>query len=275
MVKKLITRRQSAEISYKNNDIFQRLSVENLKYAWLVGLIEGDGYFSITKNGKYLKYIFGIELHIRDIKLLYKIKNLLGVGTIHLRNTKNRTKTATFKITNKSHLKNIVLPIFDKYSLLTNKNYDYLRFKNFLLKDGKYSLNLPYYIRPNIDIYTVENILNKNYFSSWLIGFIEAESCFSIYNNKVATFEITQTNGKIIILAIKNYLSLTPNITKDNTNNYKIKVSNIRSIENIIKFIHKAPVKLVGYKKLQYLLWLKKIRTILTYTKKFNIPNNY
>lgn len=275
MVKKFITKKQSAGISYKNYYIPQRLNVENLKYAWLIGLIEGDGCFSVTKNGKYLKYDFSIELHIRDIQLLYKIKNLLGVGTIYLRNTENKSKTARFKINNKSHLKNIILPIFDKYPLLTNKIYDYLRFKDLLLKDEIYSVNLLNYIRPNIDLYNVEDILNKHYFSSWLIGFIEAKSCFSIYNDEVANFEITQTNGKIIILAIKKYLSLTSNVTKDKTNNYKIKTSNIRSIENIINFIHKAPVKLIGYKKLQYLLWLKKVRTISIYNKKFNIPNNY
>lgn len=59
----------------------------------------------------------------------------------------------------------------------------------------------------------------------------------------VASFEISQTNGKTIISAIKQYLSFTSNITKCENNNFKVKVSNVRSIENVIKFIHKAPVK--------------------------------
>ena len=50
----------------------QRLNAEDK--GWLVGLIEGGGWFSITKNGKYCKFEFGLELHIRDIQLLYKIK---------------------------------------------------------------------------------------------------------------------------------------------------------------------------------------------------------
>jgi ubiquinol-cytochrome c reductase cytochrome b subunit len=36
-----------------------------------------------------------------------------------------------------------------------------------------------------------------------------------------------------------------------------------------------APVKLMGYKKLQYLLWLKELRQITRYTKKINIPDIY
>jgi ubiquinol-cytochrome c reductase cytochrome b subunit len=52
-------------------------------------------------------------------------------------------------------------------------------------------------------------------------------------------------------------------------------VTSARSVENIVKFLHSAPVKLQGYKKLQYLLWLKELRHIKRYTNKFKIPDNY
>jgi hypothetical protein len=39
--------------------------------------------------------------------------------------------------------------------------------------------------------------------------------------------------------------------------------------------MYKAPVKLLGDKKLKYLLWIKKLRTIPRYTNKINIPNKY
>jgi hypothetical protein len=126
----------------------------------------------------------------------------------------------------------------------------------------------------------VESVLNTPYFSPWLIGFIEAESSFSIYkpindSSFVASFEITQTNAKIILLAIKEFLSLTQNVRKDITNNFRIKVSNIRGIENVIKFMKRGPLKLQCYKKLQYNIWLNKLRKIPRYTKKINIPENY
>ncbi|CAI2195684.1 8292_t:CDS:2, partial [Funneliformis geosporum] len=38
----------------------QRLNAKDM--AWLVGFVEGDGWFSITKNGIYCKYEFGIEV---------------------------------------------------------------------------------------------------------------------------------------------------------------------------------------------------------------------
>ena len=62
-----------------NFEAIQRLNAGDLVFAYLVGLIEGDGWFSVTKNGKYIKYEFGIEMNIRDIQLLYKIKEILGV----------------------------------------------------------------------------------------------------------------------------------------------------------------------------------------------------
>jgi hypothetical protein len=37
----------------------------------------------------------------------------------------------------------------------------------------------------------------------------------------------------------------------------------------------KAPVKLLGYKKLQYNIWLKGLRKIPRYYKKIKIPSNY
>jgi len=116
-----------------------------------------------------------------------------------------------------------------------------------------------------------ESLINVPYFSAWLVGFIEAESCFSIYKpvsspSKIASFEVSQ-DGQLLILAICKHLSLTQSVTVDKTNAFKIKVSSVRSIENIIRFMHKAPVKLLGHKKLQYLLWLKELRTIDTLKK--------
>jgi uncharacterized protein YbdZ (MbtH family) len=43
----------------------------------------------------------------------------------------------------------------------------------------------------------------------------------------------------------------------------------------LIKFLNKAPVKLLGNKKSQYSLWIKQLRKISRYSKKINIPSNY
>jgi len=280
-VKMLMERRKSAGIRNKSYfEVPQRLHAGDLTYAMLVGLIEGDGWFSISKKGKYLMYELGIEMSIRDVQLIHKIKDMLGVGTVYFRDKEDRSKTVILRVRNKSHLCTIILPIFDKYPLLSNKQYDYLRFKDAILKGLKYSEELDNYTRPTTPLNSAEYITNVYYFSAWLVGFIEAEGCFSVYTPssrlvKVASFDIAQTNGENLIFAISKYLSFTQKIHQDKTNCFKLKVTSARSVENIVKFLHKAPVKLQGYKRLQYLLWLKELRHITRYTNKFNIPEIY
>lgn len=280
-VKIALTRRKSAGVrSLHTSEASQRLHAEDLKYAYLVGLFEGDGFFTITKKGKYLAYELGIELSIKDVQLIYKIKNLLGIGVVSFR-TRNEIETVSLRIRKKDHLKEFIIPIFDKYPMLSNKQLDYLRFKNALLSGIVYSKDLAEYTRDSKPINTVESITSVSYFSAWLVGFIEAEGCFSIYKLQkdkdylVASFEITQTNGEVLISAIREYLSFTNTIYTDKTNSSKLKVTGVRSVENVINFLQKAPVKLLGNKKLQYLLWIKQLRTIPRYSDNIKIPLKY
>lgn len=277
------TGRQSAGVrSISTSEASQRLHAGDLTYAYIVGLFEGDGFFSITKKGKYLTYELGIELSIRDAKLIYKIKSLLGVGVVSTRKRGDggfAAEMLSLRIRDKNHLKNFLLPIFDKYPMFSNKQYDYLRFKNALISNIIYSADLPEYIISNEPFKDIKSIISAYYFPAWLVGFIEAEGCFSIYKLKedylVVSFDISKTGGEIIILAIREYLSFTTSVYLDKTNCFKLKVTSVRSIENIIKFLNKSPVKLLGYKKLEYLLWIKQLRTIPRYSKKINIPSNY
>lgn len=159
-----MTRRQSAGVrSIHTSEASQRLHAEDLTYAYLVGLFEGDGYFSITKKGKYLTYELGIELSIKDVQLIYKIKALLGVGVVSFRK-RGEIEMVTLRIRDKNHLKNFIIPIFDKYPMFSNKQYDYLSFKRVLLSDVIYSKDLPEYTRNYDPLNSVESILNKSYF---------------------------------------------------------------------------------------------------------------
>ena len=280
-VKIALTRRQSAGVrSLHTSEASQRLHAEDLSYAYLVGLFEGDGFFTITKKGKYLTYELGIELSIRDVQLIYKIKNLLGIGVVSFR-TRNEMEMVSLRIRKKDHLKEFIIPIFDKYPMFSNKQLDYLRFKSALLSGIIYSKDLPEYTRDSKPINTIESITSASYFTAWLVGFIEAEGCFSIYKLQkdkdylVASFDMAQKDGEVLISAIREYLSFTIAIYIDKTNCSKLKVTGVRSIENIINFLQKAPVKLLGNKKLQYLLWIKQLRTIPRYSDKIKIPSKY
>jgi hypothetical protein len=109
-------------------------------------------------------YELGIELSIRDVQLIYKIKNLLGVGVVFFRKSDNRAETIFLRVRNKNHLLSVIFPIFDKYSFISNKQYDYIRFKNALQSGIVYSEQLPSYIRPEKPLNSLETILNLDYF---------------------------------------------------------------------------------------------------------------
>ena len=246
---------------------------------WLVGFVEGDGCFSVNKNGKYVKYEFAIEIHISDIKLLHKIKSILGgYGSITTRKRSN-TELARLKISSKYNLKNIILPIFDKYGLLTSKQYDYLYFKSCLLQNITFYEHLPIYERYTL-FNSTQDILNLYYFDAWLVGFMEAESYFSTFqvtgeSNKIAKFGISQTNGIQIITAIKERLSLNSNpFINQKTNCCVIDTSSVRGVQNVINFLKKTPVKLKGNKRGQFLKWLHELRVNSRY-RNINIPNHY
>jgi ubiquinol-cytochrome c reductase cytochrome b subunit len=165
-VKIAMTRRKSAGVrSLHTSEASQRLHAGDLIYAYLIGLFEGDGYFSITKKGKYLTYELGIELSIKDVQLIYKIKKILGIGIVSFRKI-NEIETVSLRIRNKDHLKNFILPIFDKYPMFSNKQYDYLRFRNSLLSGIIYSSDLVEYTRSNEPINSIESIINTSYFSA-------------------------------------------------------------------------------------------------------------
>jgi ubiquinol-cytochrome c reductase cytochrome b subunit len=163
-VKIALTWRQSAGVrSIHTSEASQRLHAEDLSYAYLVGLFEGDGYFTVTKKGKYLAYELGIELSIKDVQLIYKIKNLLGVGVVGFR-TRNEIEMVSLRIRKKDHLKEFILPIFDKYPMFSNKQLDYLRFKDALLSGIIYSDDLSEYIRDSKPINLIESITSASYF---------------------------------------------------------------------------------------------------------------
>lgn len=270
-VKKTVKRSQSAGLCEKKfSTDFQGLNTEDK--AYLVGLIEGDGWFIISKNNKWAQYEMGIELHERDVKLLYKLKRMLGVGVVKRKGCKY-----VYRIRKKSHLREIVIPIFEEYPMLSKKNNKYMKFKENLMN------NVIYYedMIPERGMIekSREEVLRAPYLGNWLVGFIEAEGCFSVYKpaggeRKEYQFKLCQTDAYELMSAIRDYLLISRGVYVDGTNSSNLSTTSKRGIENVIKFLGKAEAKLKGYKRLQYILFLKELRK----EPRFNdikIPEHY
>jgi hypothetical protein len=94
-------------------------------YFWLVGLTDGDGCFSITRQKGLWCLTFKISLNKLNSKALYYIKKQLGVGSITF-----ESRNCHYRIRDIKSLKNVIIPIFNEYPLLTSKAFNFSKFSN-------------------------------------------------------------------------------------------------------------------------------------------------
>jgi len=110
---------------------------------------------------------------------------------------------------------------------------------------------------------------------------MNGEGCFSIYQatkekNKTCSFSIGQkVDGYFLLIIVKHILKLEKNTVffDKKTNCYTLKTTSVKGVSSVLKFIHKAPVKLVGSKRIEYFQWAKSIRTNTRYNT-VKVPKN-
>jgi len=103
---------------------------------WVSGFVDGEGTFyvginknSTMKSGYQVLPEFRIVQHKKDIQLLYALKSFFGCGVVRV----NHEDRYELRIRKLEHLVNIVVPFFEKHSLLTQKKHDFLKFRKIVL----------------------------------------------------------------------------------------------------------------------------------------------
>lgn len=254
------------------------MKLSNNFYPWLVGFWDGDGSFSVIKQKNSWNLCFQISQSTYNIKLLYYIKEMLGVGSIKIEKNRN---LVTFRIRDRKNIQEIILPIFEKYPLLSSKNLDYLVFKesclileNMNLTQEKKNL-LIISLKKNLNLLK-KDLLNSNtpglkplfqtdniYMSDdWLVGFWEAEGSFYILkkdeNRYVHAAGLTQKLDNFILEIIRQKFKIVSKVRyREKYNFYILETTNSRSIENIISFFSK---KLKGVKSLEFKIWSRTLK---------------
>ena len=92
-----------------------------LTKQWVSGFVDGEGCFSIQRDtktkekegGVVLRHRFIVSQDKRSVSVLYGLKTLFKCGTVH----KGRKNTMSFQVSNTTHLQNIIVPFFQKYTL--------------------------------------------------------------------------------------------------------------------------------------------------------------
>lgn len=230
------------------------------------------------KVGWAIELKFAIGLHIKELALLEAIQKFFGVGKLY-----NQGKNAKqFRV---SSIKDIELIInhFDKYPLISQKQADYLLFKQAidLIKNKEHStifgVQKIVALKASMNLGLSDEL--KNAFSNtkavsrpfvvkqtindpfWIAGFTAGEGCFSIniYKSKTKTglavnlvFKITQNiRDEQLMRSLINYFdcgNCRIRLNKNVLDFEVIKFSNIT--EKIIPFFEKY--KIIGIKVLDY-----------------------
>ena len=258
---------------------------------WLVGFTDGGGNFSITHQGDKWGLNYKLVQSRYNLRILYYIKKQLGVGSV----TKDGTK-GQFFIRDTKIIETVILPIFDKYPLLTSKYFDYEKLKKALiilnsvylskqdrdikllaLKNSKVQENFlsPVWNNVTLPLNSVNSLINVMS-KSWLVGFVEAEGSFYLTNKDskriVHGFGLTQKLDKIVLQGIALTLHINnPVRFKELHNYYILDTTNSRAIENIILFFKNT---MIGVKSLQYRIWARSyVKNKGNYDKLYSIRN--
>ena len=213
---------------------------------YLAGLIEGDGYISITKEDRV---ILGITFNLKDKPLAEKLLSYLGKGFI----AKRKTNCIELRFSHKQTLCKIIELINGKFR---TPKIDQL-YKLIDWMNSNHSMDITKLPINN------SSILND----SWLSGFIDADGHFYIRNSLkqiICKFSLeqrmiypkTQESYNLILNKICSSLNvkLYTRIRKNYKNSYYIiRVENQNSIKILIDYLDKYP--LLSSKCLDFLSW--------------------
>ncbi len=118
-----------------NIDKKEYLSIPFSFIAFLVGLLDGDGYIQISKTGKgYIAMKLVISLHLKDLTTLEYIKSVLNLGTINIYKD-NKSPTCRLTI-NKTDLQEVFFPLLLYHNIyfLTNSRITQFNTAMYILK---------------------------------------------------------------------------------------------------------------------------------------------
>lgn len=249
----------SLDIAFHDKQINDKK--EYIKKFW-VGLMDGDGSIQVN-HWRNLNLQYRLIIKLKYLKsnydMLILISNIIG-GSVKI---VDKNKWVIWVANDKKEIQNII-KIFDQYPLLTSRKICQLSFLkecliNNSINDYLLNRNLKY---KNQDIFIknmkVSNLLDNDYFKSWLSGFIEAEGCFSIRKNTYHSFSISQKYDLYLLNAIRKYLNIKNQVRNPSINFYLIETYNRSNFKSIIDHFHHFP--LLGAKNESFNKFIKIIK---------------
>ena len=106
-----------------------------LDAQWITGFTDGEGCFHISINphaemsvGYQVLPEFTVVQHQKDIQILHALKAYFKCGVVRT----NHGDRYAYRVRGIEHLTSIIVPFFEKNTLKTKKNLDFLAFRDVL-----------------------------------------------------------------------------------------------------------------------------------------------
>ncbi len=107
-----------------------------LEAQWVVGFVDGEGCFFVGINphpemstGYQVLPEFMVVRHERDVQILYALKQFFGCGVVR----RNHGDRMAYRVRKIEHLRERIIPFFEKHPLKTKKHLDFLKFRRVVL----------------------------------------------------------------------------------------------------------------------------------------------
>ena len=104
-----------------------------LSAEWIVGFVDGEGCFFVGINphkemtsGYQVLPEFTVVQHVRDVQLLHALKSFFGCGVVRT----NHGDRMAYRVRSLEHLREVIIPFFEKHELRSKKHLDYLKFRD-------------------------------------------------------------------------------------------------------------------------------------------------
>ena len=117
------------------SETLRSVSSSRLEAQWVVGFVDGEGCFFIGINpqpdmtaGYQILPEFTVVQHERDVQLLYALKQFFGCGVVR----KNHDQRMCYRVRSADHLRERIIPFFEKHVLKSKKQLDFLKFRDVL-----------------------------------------------------------------------------------------------------------------------------------------------
>ena len=106
-----------------------------LSPEWIVGFVDGEGCFHVSINrhdemtmGYQVLPEFTVVQHESDVQILHALKAYFGCGVVR----QNHGDRMCYRVRDQGHLREIILPFFEKHLLKTKKRMNFLKFRDVL-----------------------------------------------------------------------------------------------------------------------------------------------